>query len=961
MAGDYTRFTHKPNKLYSGVLMQQGRVQTDADWNEQIAIEKRRWEVQTLDTFCSCAVPETTADGFKVTEVVTQPKLDFNLGTGRIYVLGVLAEIFEEDMSYQNQPFYPEPEQSLPGMRSLVYIDVWDREITWVQDRDLPEVALLGPDTTTRIQTVWQVKVTEGSCETDLKAKFPPSAGRLSSQAVTSPSSDDPCIVSSVGGYRGLENRLYRVEIHDVGQHGDFSSVRFKWSRDNASIVSPVNDGKNISSGCELTVTRIGRDQILRFQVGNWIELLDDHRELMEKPGEIAQILEIDEANRKITLDQPLPTWFNAADPERHTRLIRWDQTAENSGFQDGLVAGKNGWIDIEDGVQILLSINPTIGDWFHFGDYWVFAARTVDGSVEELREAPPRGIIHHYCALATISDVGADAVEQRIKDCRCIWHCEQHEGPLPPPRPKPRCCLVVQPGESIQEKLDLLSPEGGCVCLKAGTHKITNPILIKGSNITLQGGSLGSKIVCTNGIRALSIEDPTGETTLTGVTVKGIRFEVTGMHDAGKDEEIVYINKCKDVRVADCRISVVVGVPPVNIVGATGFGIVESTSIEIHGNKLLQIGVGVLGKKSSEIRVHGNYFHRGELGTGSFGIRCMDKPSEHWHVEGNHIENFRTGIRVDMDAQRSTLVANTVAFLEGVVGDQGPELFGIYCAAAGCVIGDNSIEFATAKSFYFYGILVRANHARIENNTVVSKSPYIKNRKRFGISLEGSDYSMIQGNTLLGGQDAIEIHGFSDRKVEGVCVLNNQIGPLDKFKPGHCIRLRHTSGTKLVTNRISESTILGIDVTETVNLHIGSNMLEKLNGMALRATMLDGNTSITDNTFAGNTKPLSPLVEVSGKTTRILYSHNVCDHTVNVDVDEPGNFATIIFNGPDMPGIQGMIVVGNRVNGPGKNLPSINFNDAERVSLMANVVTGGFINLGSSVPNVYVDFNVIG
>ncbi len=42
MSGDYTRFTFDPLKRYSGVLMQQGRVQLDSDWNEEIDILRRR-------------------------------------------------------------------------------------------------------------------------------------------------------------------------------------------------------------------------------------------------------------------------------------------------------------------------------------------------------------------------------------------------------------------------------------------------------------------------------------------------------------------------------------------------------------------------------------------------------------------------------------------------------------------------------------------------------------------------------------------------------------------------------------------------------------------------------------------------------------------------------------------------------------------------------------------------------
>jgi hypothetical protein len=33
MSGDYSRVRFDPKKHFSGVLMQQGRVQLDADWN----------------------------------------------------------------------------------------------------------------------------------------------------------------------------------------------------------------------------------------------------------------------------------------------------------------------------------------------------------------------------------------------------------------------------------------------------------------------------------------------------------------------------------------------------------------------------------------------------------------------------------------------------------------------------------------------------------------------------------------------------------------------------------------------------------------------------------------------------------------------------------------------------------------------------------------------------------------
>ena len=128
--------------------------------------------------------------------------------------------------------------------------------------------------------------------------------GRLTSRAIAPPAPDDPCILPPASGYRGLENRLYRIEIHNGGALG---TARFKWSRDNGSIVSAVRDIAVSGTQTTLTVNRIGRDQFLRFRVGDWVTVTDDHRELTGEPGEMALIVDIDETNRQIVLDRALP------------------------------------------------------------------------------------------------------------------------------------------------------------------------------------------------------------------------------------------------------------------------------------------------------------------------------------------------------------------------------------------------------------------------------------------------------------------------------------------------------------------------------------------------------------------------------------------------------------------------------------------------------------------------------
>src|SRR5215475_15007132 len=176
MAGDYTRFTFKPQRDYSGVLKQQGRVDLDADFNELIEIIDRRWRSETVDIISHCVVPNTTPDAFLITPTALG---SFDIGIGRMYVDGIQVENhglppleYQADLGemrgvspipYDDQPYLPAPLPPVlaaaPNTTDLVYIDVWQREVTVLEDPSIREIALGGPDTTTRRQSVWQVRV----------------------------------------------------------------------------------------------------------------------------------------------------------------------------------------------------------------------------------------------------------------------------------------------------------------------------------------------------------------------------------------------------------------------------------------------------------------------------------------------------------------------------------------------------------------------------------------------------------------------------------------------------------------------------------------------------------------------------------------------------------------------------------------------------------------------------------
>src|SRR6266568_3666332 len=428
MKADTTRSTFKQTKHYNGVLMQQGRVQLDADWNEQIDITGHRIETETIDVIGKCGAPMHDA-GFHIVAKIDelspeehdlpenqnlQPVAnDLLISGGRYYVDGILCEN-DHIVAYTKQDDLPNLTVVSEGTY-LAYLDVWSRHITALEDPAIREVALGGPDTATRSKTVWQVKLFPlggkslvADCSTDLSAwqnDVAAGTGQLAAQAATSKPSNDPCIVAPGAGYRRLENQHYRVEVHDEGK---FGSATFKWSRDNGSIVTTWES----QSVNDLTVGSAGRDKVLSFAAGQWVELTDDNHELLGTPGRLVQLTKVE--GNVLTIDPnsaipKLPT-INIADFPKNPKVRRWDMAAL-------LKPPNQSWLDLEDGVQVKF-----FDGTFKTGDYWLIPARTATADVEWTFNPAlqfPFGIKHHYCPLAIVQN---DGTKVTTTDCRHLF-----------------------------------------------------------------------------------------------------------------------------------------------------------------------------------------------------------------------------------------------------------------------------------------------------------------------------------------------------------------------------------------------------------------------------------------------------------------------------------------------------------------------------------------------------------
>lgn len=497
--GDFTRDTYNPLKRFSRVLMQQGRVLLDADWNEQTSIILHYLRSLAADLI---GPHGGSGDAFKIEgiEVIDHPtgqkKGDFTIQKGRYYVEGILCENDALIADHLHKGISFQEFQPLSPGSHLVYLDVWERHITFLADEDprhnepsIREVALGGPDTASRAQVVWQVKwtkpeITELNPDGTFKAKKEVKADQLKNKSeghalfedvlrdnsitrsvpgtlrarATKPRTDGQdcaCVTSPESRYRGVENQLYRVEIHKGGPAWDgigplgnpgrdvpppkagpvpfpqktnlADAATFKWSRENGSAVFRIRKAVTSSDGkTTVALSDLGRDARFGLKKGDWVEIVDDDYVLQNRAEPLLEVQEINGDERSVTL-RGTPGHNVGLDLKKHPLLRRWDYRGDpKSGGLTLVQAGENerGWLDLEDGVQIQFqALDPSAT--YKTGDYWLIPARVATGDVEWPGTADnpawlsPHGIEHHYAPLWIVT-VGADGSVTAPKDNDC-------------------------------------------------------------------------------------------------------------------------------------------------------------------------------------------------------------------------------------------------------------------------------------------------------------------------------------------------------------------------------------------------------------------------------------------------------------------------------------------------------------------------------------------------------------
>ncbi|HEX3577708.1 MAG TPA: DUF6519 domain-containing protein [Thermoanaerobaculia bacterium] len=420
MQGDYSRVTFDPRRHFSMVLMQQGRVLLDADYNEQTAILLYYLRTLAADVIGPHGGPANDL-GFEIAlkgssanimlQGWSEQMAKLTIGAGRYWVDGFLCEN-EAEVTYSDQQ---KADLSKLAMPLLAYLDVWERHVTSVEDPRIREVALGGPDTSARVKIVWRVRFVSVETPTTtpldclhfetsnqwkkLIANVNPGMLTASTDQGTPPAT--PCIAPPDAQYRG-ENQLYRVEIHDGGPAG---TATFKWSRENASVVFPI---ESIADAL-VTVEHLGRDDRFGLEIGDYVEVVDDDTSLdaQSAPEKLFEVKDIDTTELIVTLSGAP----NAGrDDTRHPFLRRWDQQAGNPEHHgltltDGAAKiEENKLLNLEDGIQIRFEPLNAV---YRPGDYWLIPARATGDIEWPGGPQPPHGVTHHYAPLGIVVNVG--------------------------------------------------------------------------------------------------------------------------------------------------------------------------------------------------------------------------------------------------------------------------------------------------------------------------------------------------------------------------------------------------------------------------------------------------------------------------------------------------------------------------------------------------------------------------
>ncbi len=621
MSGNFSRYSHQPDRRYTRVDPYQGAMASDADLIEAADIARRTDEtlgdlaigsgVPQVDGILSYATTPGPPDIIRVAQVIPGRVLAdgrwgvLRLRTGTTLGTGAL------DIITRQADFLLSPAAPTAG-DFLVCADLFDIHVGPAGDNRLTDPAFLGAETAGRHERLTQVKLIPVTALPATGAaaaveKGLPRHGDLRLAAValaaTVVTADpcDPCaaLVDTDDGPSG--NDHVRVEIHSspydratIGAggvtclspetgSGATGRVMLKFSRDNASVEIPaegrallINDSAYATAVFELS----GPENEQQLGLAAHTPVARAGR-LMNLAGLSAltnaesagRIIRIWDGACSIDLRQPTlapqpvgtlgitGTVTRGATWELRFRLLDLDlrfAASPGAGQVPFLLPGDAWSIDIREyaaSTADQIAFRPDPVETHHaytFLGRWTggaFAAETAATDMRSRRFPPLTRLDaqsvgwsnHHHPAIATNTVQGAiDLLFARPTGGSCL------------------CTVCLDPGFPLEDQInDLegkLPPEGGRICIPAGTYQLSGQaILSKRAEIILDGAGAGLVTIESGSDGALDI-DECGRVTLQGLTF--------AQKDT-KGQPPVAISTCNLVTVRDCTFSGPAGPDP--------------------------------------------------------------------------------------------------------------------------------------------------------------------------------------------------------------------------------------------------------------------------------------------------------------------------------------------------------------------------------------------------------------
>jgi hypothetical protein len=537
MKTQVSRDSFSSDKRYSGVYLQQGRMITDADWNEEAEISKRRLDDAFADAVGS-GVPRER--GLGVEAVGGQP---LRLTRGRVYAGGVGALVTgpsedpAEPFGLGEQPDFPLPADEAPpeGVAYRLYADLWERTVSSLEDpAQLRDPAFHGADTATRTQTMAQLKWCSDATDPEDPDVNPPLGdARLTLTLRRQLAGLDPCdpCAAEVSVPPRIGNYLFRLEVHAVeGGPRNPTRLTLKWSSENGAE-------QHTHAPDVLWLDALPAD----FRGSDWVY------EFFTTDSE--KHLGVHLAGGITPVAPDLLEGFPATSPEEIPFVRRWDGycTLRRQGTAWFLVDGRERGIDLTTGSAVdadghieltgganaeasiqlstlILDLSLSNQTSFVAGDYWLAVVREAvhDPGDPVLEEALPVGVRHHYLLLAVVDDTGAlvapDTDRQQLLDFPSLTTLAARDVDYTPQCPSG--LFDAQPGDVVDTVQKALDRVCSIDASHVGFEKTCDTSIFQGVDpATINTVAKALALLCDVRADQISYRNQAGCTVLSGAT----------------------------------------------------------------------------------------------------------------------------------------------------------------------------------------------------------------------------------------------------------------------------------------------------------------------------------------------------------------------------------------------------------------------------------------------------------